>query len=66
LKRALLEIEARLGRVRQADKYAARTIDLDIAMYGLQVIDLEGRHIPDPDIARHPHVAVPLADVAPD
>jgi len=66
LKRALLEIEARLGRVRQADKYAARTIDLDIAMYGLQVIDLEGRHIPDPDIACHPHVAVPLADLAPD
>ncbi len=66
LKAALLGIEAALGRVRTADKYAARPIDLDIAFYGQEVFDLEGRHIPDPDVLRHAHVAVPLADVAPD
>jgi 2-amino-4-hydroxy-6-hydroxymethyldihydropteridine diphosphokinase len=54
-----------LGRVRAVDKYAPRTIDLDIAFYGQQVIDLNGRHIPDPEIEKLPHLALPLADVAP-
>jgi 7,8-dihydro-6-hydroxymethylpterin-pyrophosphokinase len=30
------------------------------------VFDLAGRHIPDPDVLRYPHLAVPLADIAPD
>jgi GTP cyclohydrolase I len=66
LKEVLREIEKALGRVRTADRYAPRPIDLDIAYYGQQVLDLEGRHIPDPDAARFPHIAVPMADVAPD
>lgn len=65
LKETLLAIEDSQGRIRTADKFAARTIDLDIALYGQQVVELNGRHIPDPDIAGFPHVAVPLADVAP-
>lgn len=32
-------IENRLGRVRTADKYAPRTIDLDIILFDEQVID---------------------------
>ncbi len=66
LKAALRSIEQALGRVRTADKFAPRPIDLDIALYGQQIIDLDGHPIPDPDIARAPHVAVPLADLAPD
>jgi len=66
LKAALLDIEQSLGRVRTADKFAPRPIDLDIALYGSAIFDLGGRHIPDPDIARYPHLAVPLADLAPD
>ena len=58
LKEALLAIEDSLGRVRTADKYAPRPIDLDIALYGQHILGLNGRHIPDPDL--------PLADVAPD
>jgi GTP cyclohydrolase I len=65
LKAALREIEAALGRVRTADKYAARTIDLDLALYGQEVVSDGGLHIPDPDIVQQPHVVVPLADVAP-
>lgn len=65
LKETLLAIEERQGRVRTADKFAARPIDLDIAMYGQQVLELNGRRIPDPDIAAFPHVAVPLADLVP-
>lgn len=66
LKAALLDIEAALGRVRTADKFAARPIDLDIALYERLILDLNGRHIPDPDILRRPYIAVPLADLAPD
>jgi 2-amino-4-hydroxy-6-hydroxymethyldihydropteridine diphosphokinase len=65
LKDTVLAIEASQGRVRTADKFAARPIDLDIALYGQQVLELNGRHIPDPDIGAFPHVAVPLADLAP-
>jgi 2-amino-4-hydroxy-6-hydroxymethyldihydropteridine diphosphokinase len=66
LKAGVLQtIEQEMGRVRTEDKNAPRTIDLDIALYGAQVLDLESRHIPDPDIMRYPHLAVPLADLAP-
>ncbi len=61
----LRSVEGSLGRVRTDDKFAARPIDLDIALYGDSVLDLEGSQVPDPDIVRYPHVAVPLADVAP-
>jgi len=64
--RILQVIEQELGRVRSPDKNASRTIDLDIALFGDQVLDVGSRHIPDPDILRYAHVAVPLADLAPD
>ena len=63
--KVLQVIEQELGRVRTEDKNAPRTIDLDIALFGDQVLDVGPRHIPDPDISRYPHIAVPLADVAP-
>lgn len=63
--RVLQVIEGELGRVRTEDKNAPRTIDLDIVLFGEQVLDLGPRHIPDPDIVRYPHIAVPLADLAP-
>ncbi len=66
LKRQVLErIEQALGRVRTADKNAPRTIDLDIALFGDQVIEVGHRHIPDPDLLQYAHIAVPLADLAP-
>jgi 2-amino-4-hydroxy-6-hydroxymethyldihydropteridine diphosphokinase len=61
----LQEIERTLGRVRSADKNAPRTIDLDITLYSDQILDLGQRHIPDPDLLRYPHIAVPMADLAP-
>lgn len=63
--RVLQVIEREMGRVRTEDKNAPRTIDLDIALFGDQVLDFGSRHIPDPDILRYPHLAVPLADLAP-
>jgi 2-amino-4-hydroxy-6-hydroxymethyldihydropteridine diphosphokinase len=61
----LQQIEHALGRVRTADKNAPRTIDLDITLFDGHVLDLGGRHIPDPDLRRYPHIAVPIADLAP-
>ena len=65
LRQSLREIEASLGRLRTSDKYAPRAIDLDIAFYGNQVVVVDGHSLPDPDVARFPHLALPLADVAP-
>jgi 2-amino-4-hydroxy-6-hydroxymethyldihydropteridine diphosphokinase len=66
LKSALQDIERALGRVRTADKNAPRTIDLDITLFNDEVLELAGRHIPDPDLLRYAHIAVPLADLAPE
>jgi 2-amino-4-hydroxy-6-hydroxymethyldihydropteridine diphosphokinase len=62
----LAQIEARLGRVRTADKNAARTIDLDISLFNDEVLEIGGRRIPDPEILLYPHIARPLADLAHD
>ena len=66
LRNRLRTLEAEMGRVRTADKFAPRPIDLDIAFYGDRVLEVAGRVIPDPDVLRFAHVAVPLADVAGD
>ena len=58
-------IETDLGHARSADKYAARPIDLDLAVYGDAVIDEPDLHVPDPDIRERPFVAVPLLGLAP-
>jgi 2-amino-4-hydroxy-6-hydroxymethyldihydropteridine diphosphokinase len=60
-------IEIQLGRIRRPDdKWAPRTIDLDIALWDDAVLTVLGSPVPDPDIVRHLHVACPLADLAPD
>jgi len=65
LKRSLREIEDRLGRVRTADRYAARVIDLDLLIYDDLVTETEALTLPDPDIAKRPYVAAALAELAP-
>lgn len=69
LKHDLLRpIEAELGRVRTADRHAPRPIDLDLLLVDDVVLDVPERGIvlPDPEILRHLHVVLPLADIAPD
>ena len=65
LRDELRGIEADLGRVRTDDKFAPRTIDLDVAYFGDLVKEYDGWAIPDPDAETHAHVAVPVAEVAP-
>jgi dihydroneopterin aldolase/2-amino-4-hydroxy-6-hydroxymethyldihydropteridine diphosphokinase len=59
-------IERRLGRVRSADKYAPRSIDLDVLLYGDEVCDEEDLRIPDPDIRERAFVALPLLELWPE
>jgi 2-amino-4-hydroxy-6-hydroxymethyldihydropteridine diphosphokinase len=67
LKRDVLQtIEAGLGRDRSADKYAARTIDLDVLLYDDWVISDEQLKLPSPDIVTRAFVAIPLYELAPD
>ena len=62
----LRRIEAELGRVRGTDRYAARPIDLDIALYGDLVLAGEDLQIPDPEIPLRPFLALPLLELDPD
>lgn len=67
LKRDVLRvIEEQLGRRRTEDRWAPRTIDLDILMYDDLVMDQADLIIPDPQIADRPFLSVPLYELAPD
>jgi 2-amino-4-hydroxy-6-hydroxymethyldihydropteridine diphosphokinase len=60
----LERLHAAAGRVRAAGPFSSRTLDLDLLLYGEQVIaDLD---IPRPDILRYGFVLGPLADLAPE
>jgi dihydroneopterin aldolase/2-amino-4-hydroxy-6-hydroxymethyldihydropteridine diphosphokinase len=61
----LREIEITLGRIRTADRYAPRTIDLDILLFGPHCINTERLTIPDPDILERNFIAVPLMELDP-
>jgi 2-amino-4-hydroxy-6-hydroxymethyldihydropteridine diphosphokinase len=63
----LIPIEQQLNRVRTAEKNAPRTIDLDISLVNDEIRDIDPtHHVPDPDLLKFPHVAVPIADLLPD
>lgn len=61
----LRPVEAARGRVRTADAYAARTLDLDVLLYG----DLAGREagmvLPDPHLWERPFLAAATLELNP-
>jgi 2-amino-4-hydroxy-6-hydroxymethyldihydropteridine diphosphokinase len=61
----LRAVESEMGRLRMADKYAPRTLDLDILLYDAKVICSADLIVPDPEIVSRPFLAVPLAELAP-
>ena len=60
----LLRIEAEMGRVRTA-KWGPRLIDLDILLYGEEVIDGGGLTVPHPEMHLRRFVLDPLSEIAP-
>jgi 2-amino-4-hydroxy-6-hydroxymethyldihydropteridine diphosphokinase len=66
LERVTAPIEKALGRVRTADIFAPRTIDIDLALYDDRTGTAAGKALPHPDILRYAHCAVPLAEISPD
>ena len=49
--RVLRGIETELGRLRTEDRYAPRTVDLDLILYDDLVLQTDDLVLPDPDIA---------------
>lgn len=64
LLRHLLTIEQRFGRVRTV-RWGARSLDLDLLLYGKAIIDSPGLTVPHPHLHQRPFVLVPLAEIAP-
>lgn len=61
----LLAIEQRFGRERPFE-CAPRTIDLDLILYGEEVINIPGLTVPHPRFRERRFVLEPLAELAPD
>ena len=62
----LLEIEQEMGRRRDADETGARArvIDLDLLLYGQEVIEEEGLIVPHPRLHERRFVLEPLNEIA--
>ncbi|MGK0555013.1 2-amino-4-hydroxy-6-hydroxymethyldihydropteridine diphosphokinase [Macrococcus capreoli] len=58
-------IELKLNRVRKIH-WGPRTIDLDIVLFGSQVIDSERLKVPHPYMHERSFVLIPLNEIAPD
>lgn len=61
---ALAAIEAANGRTRAEEKFAPRTLDLDLLLYGDLVTRAGGLELPRDEITRYAFVLKPLADLA--
>jgi 2-amino-4-hydroxy-6-hydroxymethyldihydropteridine diphosphokinase len=66
IRNTLRRIEVDLGRLRTEDKYAPRTIDLDLCLLGDHVLETSEFKLPDPDILSLAHLTVPMAELVPD
>lgn len=62
---ALLTIEREAGRVRDLRRWGPRTLDLDLLLFGDQVIETPTLVVPHPRLRDRGFVLLPLHDVAP-
>jgi 2-amino-4-hydroxy-6-hydroxymethyldihydropteridine diphosphokinase len=65
LLRCLQSIEQEHGRVRKGERWGARTLDLDVLIYGDQEIDLPDLTVPHKGLAERSFVLYPLFEIAP-
>jgi 2-amino-4-hydroxy-6-hydroxymethyldihydropteridine diphosphokinase len=59
-------IEALCGRLRDAPRWAPRSMDLDVLLYGDRVCQEPHLELPRPDLLKRPYMLGPLAALAPD
>lgn len=64
LHKALISIEDLQGRTRDNEKWGPRIIDLDLLLYGQQVIDTATLTVPHPGMHERDFVIIPLEEVA--
>jgi 2-amino-4-hydroxy-6-hydroxymethyldihydropteridine diphosphokinase len=61
----LHEAEAACGRARGAPRWAPRSMDLDVLLYGDRVSDEPGLTLPRPDLLLRAYMLKPMAELAP-
>ena len=61
----LLEVERSLGRVR-GERWGPRVVDLDLLVYGIEVLDEPGLHVPHPRLHERRFALEPLAEMNPE
>jgi 2-amino-4-hydroxy-6-hydroxymethyldihydropteridine diphosphokinase len=61
----LRELEFKHGRLQNSQKFSPRTLDLDLLLYGDEIIEDEILKLPRLDIEKYLFVLQPLADIAP-
>ena len=62
---ALLAVERTLGRLRTGPRFGPRTIDLDLLVFGGEILDEPGLHVPHPRLHERRFALQPLADLDP-
>jgi 2-amino-4-hydroxy-6-hydroxymethyldihydropteridine diphosphokinase len=63
--RTLKRIEAQIGRV-AGERWGPRVIDLDLLLYGDEMVQTPELVVPHPEMTRRAFVLVPLLEIAPE
>jgi len=64
LMQMLLSVEKEMGRVRKMGGYQARNLDIDILLYGIDIIGQQDLVIPHPLLCERRFALVPLEEIA--
>ena len=62
----LQHLECTHGRARSQIRWGPRTLDLDILLFGAEILECDRLTIPHPGMIDRPFVMIPLAEIAPD
>ena len=60
------EIQREMGRPDDDERWGPRLIDIDILLFGREVVEEDGLVIPHPEMLKRAFVLVPLSEIAPE
>ena len=60
----ITDIEANHGRTKDCKRFAPRTLDIDLLLYGEECLEIGRLKLPRPDITRYAFMLEPLAEIA--